>query len=276
HRRVCCASARWRRPPSACAPSWGASAGRGGTSCASTPPPRWWWRAARRTCARGRRSRPRRSTGGARRRSSSGWSRSRPSTRSGRREPRVEAVVAPRRAVAQPGRAGNNSGRRSANAMTVLHDILAAKRHEVAGRRAAAPRSALRARPLYAEPRRGFRAALTARPAPAVIAELKRASPSRGEIRGAYDPAAIARSYAAAGAAALSVLTDGPFFGGPLEHLARARAPSGALVVAESGLRSAADVRRMTAAGAQAVLVGEAFMDRPDPGAALAEWLRCP
>src|SRR5439155_1586854 len=139
--------------------------------------------------------------GGARRRSSSGWSRSRPSTRSGRREPRVEAVVAPRRAVAQPGRAGNNSGRRSANAMTVLHDILTAKRHEVAARRAAAPPSALRARPLYAEPRRGFRAALAARPAPAVIAELKRASPSRGEIRGAYDPAAIARGYAAAGAA---------------------------------------------------------------------------
>jgi len=54
------------------------------------------------------------------------------------------------------------------------------------------------------------------------------------------------------------------------------RAPSGALVVAESGLRSAADVRRMTAAGAHAVLVGEAFMERPDPGAALAEWLRCP
>jgi len=260
--------------------------------------------------------------------------------------------------------------------MTVLEDILAGKRDEVAAHRQATPPSALRERPLYAEPRRGFRAALAARPAPAVVAELKRASPSRGEMRRAYDPAAIARGYAAAGAAALSVLTDGPFFGGALEHLVAARAasglpclrkdflidpyqidearafgadavllivaavgagqgadlmaaaaaaglevlvevhteaelgraaalgatliginnrdlatlavslataerlapcaPAGALVVAESGLRSAADVRRMTAAGAHAVLVGEAFMERPDPGAALAEWLQCP
>ena len=83
--------------------------------------------------------------------------------------------------------------------MTVLDDILAAKRDEVAARRAATPPSALRERPLYGEARRGFRAALAARPAPAVIAELKRASPSRGEIRAAYDPAAIARGYAAAG-----------------------------------------------------------------------------
>src|SRR5438128_636563 len=98
--------------------------------------------------------------------------------------------------------------------LTVLDDILAAKRDEVAAHRQATPPSALRERPLYAEARRGFRAALAARPAPAVVAELKRASPSRGEMRRAYDPAAIARGYAAAGAAALSVLTDGPFVGG--------------------------------------------------------------
>jgi indole-3-glycerol phosphate synthase len=54
------------------------------------------------------------------------------------------------------------------------------------------------------------------------------------------------------------------------------RIPPGALLVAESGIRSADDLRRMVRAGAQAVLVGEAFMERPDPGAALAEWLRCP
>jgi indole-3-glycerol phosphate synthase len=58
------------------------------------------------------------------------------------------------------------------------------------------------------------------------------------------------------------------------ERLVR-RAPAGALVVAESGIRSVADVRRMVATGAHAVLVGEAFMECPDPGAALAEWLRC-
>ena len=51
------------------------------------------------------------------------------------------------------------------------------------------------------------------------------------------------------------------------------RAPAGALVVAESGIRSPADLHRMLAAGARAVLVGEAFMERPDPGGALAEWL---
>jgi indole-3-glycerol phosphate synthase len=260
--------------------------------------------------------------------------------------------------------------------VTILDDILRTKREEVATRRVAAPGSALRARALHAVPRRGFRAALAARPTPAVIAELKRKSPSRGTIRTDYDPSAIARSYAAAGAAALSILTDGPFFGGSLDDLAAARAasglpclrkdfvvdsyqveearawgadcvllimaavgdaqareliaaanaagldvlvevhdaaeleraatlgatliginnrdlatfrvaletterlaaaaPAGALLVAESGLRSAADVDRMVRAGAHAVLVGEAFMDRPDPGAALAEWLRCP
>src|SRR2546429_8722539 len=111
--------------------------------------------------------------------------------------------------------------------MTVLDDILAAKRDEVAARRAATPPSALRERPLYAEPRRGFRAALAARKRPAIIAELKRASPSRGEMRAAYDPAAIACGYAAAGAAALSGLTDRPFFRGAPEHLAAARAASG-------------------------------------------------
>src|SRR5439155_23505417 len=52
-------------------------------------------------------------------------------------------------------------------------------------------------------------------------------------------------------------------------------APAGALVVAESGIRSAADVRRMVDAGAHAVLGGEAFMEAADPGAALAEWLAC-
>jgi indole-3-glycerol phosphate synthase len=194
-------------------------------------------------------------------------------------------------------------------------------------------------------------------------------------IRSSYEPVAIARGYAAAGARALSVLTDERFFGGSLEHLAAVRgavdlpclrkdflvdpyqieealaygadavlviagavspdvgeellataaaagldvlvevhdaseldwaakvgatcigvnnrdlrtfrvtleaaerllplAPPGATLVAESGIRSAADVRRMTAAGAHAVLVGEAFMESADPGATLAGWIAC-
>jgi len=258
----------------------------------------------------------------------------------------------------------------------ILDTIVAHKRAEVRARTAAVPLPALRDRPLHGEPRRGFRAALTRRAPRGVIAELKRASPSRGPIRADYDVPTLARGYAAAGATALSVLTDERFFSGALEHLAAARAatelpclrkdflvdpyqvvearawgadavlliaaalapeegvallaaaadsgldalvevhseaelrwaldagatlvginnrdlstftvsletterlaglvPDGVLLVAESGVRAPADVARMRRAGAHAVLVGEAFMERPDPGAALAEWLACP
>jgi indole-3-glycerol phosphate synthase len=253
----------------------------------------------------------------------------------------------------------------------ILDDILAHTREAVATARHATPLSALRDRPGWHEPRRGFRAALAAAPAPAVIAEIKRASPSRGVIRAAFDPPAHARSYTGAGATALSVLTEPRWFQGALEHLLAVRAaaplpllrkdflvdpyqvaearawgadavlviaaagdaggraellaaarehgldvlvevhdarelewaaavdatligvnnrdlhtfhteletterlaplvPPGALLVAESGIHAAADLRRMVAAGAHAVLVGEAFMAAPDPGVALRE-----
>ena len=257
----------------------------------------------------------------------------------------------------------------------ILGDILAHKREEVAQRRHAVPGSALRDAPRYHEPRRGFRAALERATAPAIIAELKRASPSRGIIRADYEPVAHARSYEAAGATCCSVLTDERFFQGSLDHLRAARAAialpclrkdflvdpyqvdearaagadavlviaaagmrplgeellaaaqaagldalvevhderelewanavgagliginnrdlttfvtslatterlaprahAGALVVAESGIRTPGDVARMRGAGARALLVGEAFMASPDPGAALRELLAC-
>jgi indole-3-glycerol phosphate synthase len=256
----------------------------------------------------------------------------------------------------------------------ILDDILAHTRETVAAARRAVAPSDLRELPRWHEPRRGFRGALAAASAPAVVAEIKRASPSRGLIRAdAFDPAAHARSYAGAGATAISVLTERRWFGGALEHLGAARdavrlpllrkdflldpyqveearawgadavlvivaavdevlgaellaaarahgldalvevhdrreldaalglgatlvgvnnrdlrtfetrldtteelaplVPPGVLLVAESGIHRPADVRRMCVAGAHAVLVGEAFMAAPDPGAALRELL---
>ncbi len=258
----------------------------------------------------------------------------------------------------------------------ILDEIVAHTRDVVAASRRAMPPSALRERAGWHEPRRRFRAALAAAPAlPAVIAEIKRASPSRGVIRQQFDPPAHGRSYAAGGATALSVLTEARWFQGSLEDLAAVRAavtlpllrkdflvdvyqveearawgadavlviaavgdpalradllaaaaehgldalvevhdtrelewaaaagavligvnnrdlrtfettlatterlaagvPPGALLVAESGIHTAADLRRMAAAGARAVLIGEAFMRAPEPGAALRELLAC-
>ena len=254
----------------------------------------------------------------------------------------------------------------------ILQRILATKVEEVATARKAVPLDALRERIARRDPFRGFAAALRARVdrgGAAVIAEVKKASPSKGVLRADFDPTAIARSYAAGGATCLSVLTDGPYFQGSVDYLQQARAacelpvlrkdfiidpyqvaeaaamgadcillivaampagqlidlegeaigwgldvlvevhdaaeldvalqlhtpllginnrnlrtfetrlettldllpriPAGRLVVTESGILEAADVRRMRDAGVHAFLVGEAFMRAADPGAAL-------
>ena len=109
----------------------------------------------------------------------------------------------------------------------VLARILAHKKEEVAAARARTPLAALEREARSADPPRGFERALRAKVAqgkPAVIAEVKRASPSRGLIRADFDPAAIARSYESNGAACLSVLTDREFFGGSADDLRAARA----------------------------------------------------
>jgi len=109
----------------------------------------------------------------------------------------------------------------------VLNRILARKREEVAARSARTPLRELEARSADAPAPRGFAAAIEAgivRGAPAVIAEVKKASPSKGVIRADFDPAAIARSYQAGGATCLSVLTDVDFFQGADEYLRQARA----------------------------------------------------
>lgn len=107
--------------------------------------------------------------------------------------------------------------------MTVLDRILAHKAEELAHRRRKRSLPDVRAAAENAAPTRGFAAAVKRRK-PAVIAEMKKASPSRGVIREHFDPKTIAASYEAAGAACLSVLTDETFFQGADEHLARAKA----------------------------------------------------
>lgn len=109
----------------------------------------------------------------------------------------------------------------------ILERILTVKAGEIARAKSAKPLSALRSEAQRAGGPRDFIGALRSRMAagkPAVIAEIKKASPSRGVLRAAYDPAAIAASYERHGAACLSVLTDGQFFQGALEHMRQARA----------------------------------------------------
>ena len=256
----------------------------------------------------------------------------------------------------------------------VLATIVGATRRIVELREGREPRAALEKRALAAPARSGrFRAALSRQAGFSVIAECKRRSPSKGVLRESYDPVAIAKSYAAAGAAAISVLTEPTFFDGSLDHLAAVRAavdvpllrkdfvvseyqllearacradavllivaalaqpdlqrlytdatalgldvlvevhdaseleralaigapiigvnnrslrtltvdvhaseslvariPSDVVAVSESGLRSSDDLRRLSALGYRAFLVGERFMTAPDPGAALRELL---
>lgn len=259
----------------------------------------------------------------------------------------------------------------------ILDRILATKEEEVAVARRERPLAAVRDAARSAPPARDFAAALR-RPQPGAplrcIAEVKKASPSKGVIRADFDPVQIARQYAAAGAAAISVLTDVQYFQGSLGYLEQIRAavgvpllrkdflideyqiyearaagadavllivaaipdaarlrayrelagglgmaalvevhtaaeleiavasgaeiiginnrdlrtfvtsldvtiglapqvPSGAILVAESGIATLADCRRLAAAGAHAVLVGESLMRQPDPGAALRRLL---
>jgi indole-3-glycerol phosphate synthase len=108
----------------------------------------------------------------------------------------------------------------------ILQKILATKAEEVAAAKRTRPYVVVAAAARAAPPPRDFEAALRAKIAAggsAVIAEIKKASPSRGVLRADFDPPAIARSYEAAGAACLSVLTDRAYFQGAPEYLTAAR-----------------------------------------------------
>jgi indole-3-glycerol phosphate synthase len=134
--------------------------------------------------------------------------------------------------------------------LSILQRIVAAKRAEVAAARKKIPEVRIDAAPAV----RDFAGALRAK-RPAVVAEIKRASPSKGLLREAFDPAAIARSYEAGGAACMSVLTDKEFFQGAPEHLAAARSACGLPVLRKDFLIDPYQVYESRALGADCVLL---------------------
>jgi indole-3-glycerol phosphate synthase len=141
--------------------------------------------------------------------------------------------------------------------MSILDRIVERKREIVDAAQKAHPRSELEARIRARSDHRAFAGRLSA-PGPSsanIIAEIKRASPSKGPIRPELDPAALARAYEAGGAACLSVLTDGPFFMGSADDLVQARAACALPVLRKEFIISSYQVVESAAMGADAVLL---------------------
>jgi indole-3-glycerol phosphate synthase len=146
----------------------------------------------------------------------------------------------------------------------ILDKIVAAKSAEVIAAQVARPFAEVDAQARDVPPPRGFERALRDRIAssrPAVIAEIKKASPSKGVLRESFDPPAIAASYERAGAACLSVLTDRTFFQGASEHLVAARAACALPALRKEFIVDEYQVAESRALGADAILLIVAALD---------------
>jgi indole-3-glycerol phosphate synthase len=146
----------------------------------------------------------------------------------------------------------------------ILARILARKQQEIAERQRKIPLADIKAKAALASPPRGFYLAIESTidaGKPAVIAEIKKASPSKGIIREDFDPASIAQSYAAGGASCLSVLTDVDFFQGSDEHLKTARTACKLPVIRKDFMMDPYQVYESRAIGADCILLIVAALD---------------
>lgn len=161
-----------------------------------------------------------------------------------------------------------SSSTSSSGSASILERIFAAKRVELDAERARTPLEAVREAARGAPAPRDFMAALRAR-RPAIIAEIKRASPSKGDILPGLEPAAVAREYAAAGAAAISVLTD-RHFKGSLEDLRTVRAVVALPLLRKDFIFDPYQVHQARAAGADCILLIAAMLGEQELGALYA------
>ena len=139
--------------------------------------------------------------------------------------------------------------------MTILDEIVASKRREIAAVQERMPFHDLEKFVNLAPPVVPFRAALMSAPGVAVIAEVKKASPSAGVLRADFDPVAIARDYAGHGATCLSVLTDEPYFQGSIKHLLSVRRAVNRPLLRKDFVLDRYQIYEARAAGADAVLL---------------------